>query len=176
MELLFGATEYSTAVDMWSIGCIFCEFILCEPLLPRLGEVDQVNMVPLFRRPYLNKLLGRPTDDVWPGFRSLPAAKTFDLEAAQPYSTLSRTFKYLTAKGLELRQHLLTYDPEKRIMAEEALRHPYFEESPLPKPSSMFNSFPSVASGEKKASLASPSAPVAGGGGAGGPGDGYDFV
>lgn len=24
-ELLFGATEYTTAVDMWSIGCIFAE-------------------------------------------------------------------------------------------------------------------------------------------------------
>ncbi|GAA5872368.1 hypothetical protein JCM8547_000910 [Rhodosporidiobolus lusitaniae] len=167
-ELLFGATEYSTAVDMWSIGCIFGELILREPLLPGRGEIDQVNKI--------FKLLGRPTDDIWPGFRSLPAAKSFNLEAAQPYSTLSRTFKYLTAKGLDLMQRLLTYDPEKRIMAEEALRHPYFEESPLPKPSSMFNSFPSVASGEKKASLASPSAPVAGGGGAGGPGDGYDFV
>lgn len=44
-ELLFGATEYSTAVDMWSIGCIFGELILKEPLLPGKGEIDQVNKV-----------------------------------------------------------------------------------------------------------------------------------
>jgi cell division cycle 2-like protein len=44
-ELLFGATEYSTAVDMWSIGCIFGELILREPLLPGRGEIDQVNKV-----------------------------------------------------------------------------------------------------------------------------------
>lgn len=42
---MFGATEYSTAVDIWSIGCIFGELILREPLLPGRGEIDQVNKV-----------------------------------------------------------------------------------------------------------------------------------
>ena len=27
-ELLLGCKKYSTAVDMWSVGCIFAEFIL----------------------------------------------------------------------------------------------------------------------------------------------------
>lgn len=44
---------------------------------------------------------------------------------------------------------LLAYDPDKRISAEEALKHPYFSESPLPKHSDLFSSFPSVAGGEK---------------------------
>lgn len=44
-ELLLGATEYTTAVDMWSIGCIFGELILKEPLLPGKGEIDQINKV-----------------------------------------------------------------------------------------------------------------------------------
>lgn len=48
-ELLFGATEYTTAVDMWSIGCIFGELILKEPLLPGKGEIDQVSKVGLAR-------------------------------------------------------------------------------------------------------------------------------
>lgn len=56
---------------------------------------------------------------------------------------------------------LLAYDPDKRISAEEALKHPYFSESPLPKHSDLFASFPSVANGEKKqAVFASPSAPA----------------
>lgn len=53
-ELLFGATEYTTAVDMWSIGCIFGELILRKPLVPGRGEIDQVNQV----RP-LNSLCSR---------------------------------------------------------------------------------------------------------------------
>ncbi|SCV69878.1 BQ2448_1272 [Microbotryum intermedium] len=140
-ELLFGATEYTTAVDMWSIGCIFGELILKEPLLPGKGEIDQVAKI--------FKLLGRPTDEMWPGFTKLPNAKNFNLAAAQPYSNLRQTFKYTTAHGLDLMSRLLAYDPEKRISAEEALRHPYFSESPLPKHSDLFASFPSVANGEK---------------------------
>lgn len=44
-ELLLGETEYSTAVDMWSIGCIMGELIQKEPLMPGKGEIDQMNLV-----------------------------------------------------------------------------------------------------------------------------------
>jgi serine/threonine protein kinase len=33
-ELLLTAREYSTSVDMWSVGCIFAEMIRRRPLLP----------------------------------------------------------------------------------------------------------------------------------------------
>lgn len=44
-ELLLGETEYSTAVDMWSVGCVMAELIQKEPLLPGKGEIDQLNRV-----------------------------------------------------------------------------------------------------------------------------------
>ncbi|KAI8848910.1 kinase-like domain-containing protein [Chytridium lagenaria] len=47
-ELLLGETKYSTAIDIWSIGCIFAE--------------------------YLNFL--NPNEKIWPGFSDLPSAKT----------------------------------------------------------------------------------------------------
>ena len=31
-ELLMGSTNYSTAVDIWSMGCIFAEMLRLEPL------------------------------------------------------------------------------------------------------------------------------------------------
>jgi serine/threonine protein kinase len=40
-----------------------------------------------------------------------------------------------------LNGRLLTYDPDKRITAREALRHPFFEESPLPKDPEMMPTF-----------------------------------
>ena len=36
----------------------------------------------------------------------------------------------------------LTYNPAKRITADDALRHPYFQESPLPIEESMFPTWP----------------------------------
>ena len=75
----------------------------------------------------------------------------------------------MTTAGIDLLMSLLTYDPEKRITAEEALQHDYFKsvvihiiplrmlmicwhvhrESPYPKHPDLFGSFPSAAAGEK---------------------------
>ncbi len=54
---------------------------------------------------------------------------------------------------------MLTYDPEQRITADEALKHPFFTESPLPKDPSLFPSFPSKGAGEKRKRVLSPTAP-----------------
>ncbi|KAF8756222.1 Serine/Threonine protein kinase, catalytic domain [Rhizoctonia solani] len=149
-ELLLGEAAYSTAVDMWSVGCIFGELLLHEPLFQAKGEMELLSMI--------FKLLGHPDEKSWPGFSKLPLAKTVNTSAAWP-STLRTKFPHLTRAGLDLLSSLLAYDPAQRISAEEALNHPYFSESPLPKHPSLFGSFPSVAAGEKRRKPDSPSAP-----------------
>lgn len=44
-ELLLGAETYDTAIDMWSIGCIFAELITKDPLLPARNETEQIYKV-----------------------------------------------------------------------------------------------------------------------------------
>ncbi|KAL6302208.1 Pkinase-domain-containing protein [Sparassis latifolia] len=139
-EILMGATTYSTAVDMWSVGCIFAELLLKEPLFQAKGEIELLSMI--------FKLLGPPTPYSWPEFDRLPMAKSISLPPAHP-PQLRHKFPYITAAGLDLMSRLLTYDPEMRISAEEALHHPYFSESPFPKHPDLFGSFPSAAAGEK---------------------------
>ncbi|CDO72342.1 hypothetical protein BN946_scf184977.g39 [Trametes cinnabarina] len=148
-EILMGATTYSTAVDMWSVGCIFAELLLNEPLFQAKGEIEMMFMI--------FKLLGPPTNQAWPGYHTLPLAKSITLPAPHP-PQLRQRIPYITNAGLDLMSRLLAYDPEKRISAEEALKHPYFSESPLPKHPDLFSSFPSAAAGEKKPD--SPSAPA----------------
>jgi cell division cycle 2-like protein len=62
--LLLGQRTYSTAVDMWSVGCIFAEMLTGDPLFPGEGEIDQILRI--------FKVLGAPNEDRWPGFSSLP--------------------------------------------------------------------------------------------------------
>ncbi|KAF8167948.1 Pkinase-domain-containing protein [Crassisporium funariophilum] len=150
-EILLGATTYSTAVDIWSVGCIFAELLLKEPLFQAHGELELLSMI--------FKLLGPPTNNSWPEYFSLPLAKTISLPSPQP-NQFRQKFQYMTTAGIDLMMSLLTYDPERRISAEEALEHPYFSESPFPKHPDLFGSFPSAAAGEKRRKLfESPSAP-----------------
>lgn len=148
-ELLLGTSTYDTSVDMWSVGCIFGELLLKEPLFPGKNETDQLARI--FR------LLGRPTEATWPGFSSMPYARPMH-SSGGTQSILHHQFRYSTEATLDLLERLLAYDPNKRLTAEEALRHPYFSEPPLPAHPDSFGSFPSTAAGEKR-HRGSPDAP-----------------
>ncbi|CAN1305907.1 Shaggy-related protein kinase kappa [Linum perenne] len=52
-ELIFGATEYTTAIDIWSTGCVMAELLLGQPLFPGESGVDQLVEI--------IKVLGTPT-------------------------------------------------------------------------------------------------------------------
>lgn len=115
---MLGATTYSTAVDMWSVGCIFAELILKQPLFQAKGEIEMISMI--------FKLLGPPSRDSWPDYYNLPLAKTISLPPFQP-PQFRQKFPFISDAGIDLMMRFLTYDPECRITAEEALNHPYFK-------------------------------------------------
>nr|XP_020858129.1 cyclin-dependent kinase 3 isoform X5 [Phascolarctos cinereus] len=66
-EILLGCKFYSTAVDVWSIGCIFAEMVTRRALFPGDSEIDQ-----LFR---IFRTLGTPSEATWPGVTQLPDYK-----------------------------------------------------------------------------------------------------
>jgi len=39
-ELIFGATDYDTAIDVWSTGCVVAELMLGEPVFPGDSGLD----------------------------------------------------------------------------------------------------------------------------------------
>ncbi|XVF16956.1 hypothetical protein REPUB_Repub10bG0075400 [Reevesia pubescens] len=41
-EVIFGATEYTTAIDIWSTGCVMAELLIGQPLFPSKSGVDQL--------------------------------------------------------------------------------------------------------------------------------------
>ncbi|XP_042415264.1 glycogen synthase kinase-3 homolog MsK-3-like [Zingiber officinale] len=52
-ELIFGATEYTTAIDIWYVGCVLAELLLGQPIFPGESGVDQLVEI--------IKVLGTPT-------------------------------------------------------------------------------------------------------------------
>ncbi|XP_003931767.3 cyclin-dependent kinase 3 isoform X1 [Saimiri boliviensis] len=122
-EILLGSKFYTTAVDIWSIGCIFAEMVTRKALFPGDSEIDQ-----LFR---IFRMLGTPSEAVWPGVTQLP-----DYKGNFPKWTrkgLEEIVPNLEPEGRDLLMQLLQYDPSRRITAKTALAHRYFS-SPEPSP------------------------------------------
>lgn len=44
--------EYSTPIDLWSVGCIFAELLTMKPLFPGKSEIDQINRIFKVRQHY----------------------------------------------------------------------------------------------------------------------------
>ena len=132
-ELLLGSKVQTTAVDMWAVGCIFGELLDNKPLMTGRSEINQFQLIV--------DLLGTPSDQIWPGFTSLPGAKSINFKR-QPYNNLKHKFSWLSPAGLTLINHLLMYDPCKRASAADCLQNSYFVEKPLPVQPDMMPTFP----------------------------------
>ncbi|KAI3765953.1 hypothetical protein L2E82_16000 [Cichorium intybus] len=129
-EVLLGMKNYGTAIDMWSVGCIMAELLSKKPLFDGHREIEQIDKI--------FKTLGTPNEAIWPGYSKLPGVKSSfvkhsggGLRKRFPAASFMGT-PVVTEMGFDLLSRFLTYDPEKRITAEEALNHGWFRESPLP--------------------------------------------
>eukprot|EP00339_Tiarina_fusa_P023017 CAMPEP_0117028586 /NCGR_PEP_ID=MMETSP0472-20121206/20773_1 /TAXON_ID=693140 ORGANISM="Tiarina fusus, Strain LIS" /NCGR_SAMPLE_ID=MMETSP0472 /ASSEMBLY_ACC=CAM_ASM_000603 /LENGTH=355 /DNA_ID=CAMNT_0004736117 /DNA_START=142 /DNA_END=1205 /DNA_ORIENTATION=- len=137
-ELLLESREYTPAIDMWSVGCIFAELIMQRPIFESEGgEIPHMHKV--------FGIMGTPEEDSWPGCSELPVMKKFSF--TRKPNRLREVIPPVTANTFDLLEKMLCMDPKCRITAEEALRHPYFTENPPPQHPSMMPTFPSQAEG-----------------------------
>lgn len=153
-ELLLCCKEYSTHIDMWSVGCIFAEFVTMNPLFPGKSEVDQLNRI--------FKDLGTPSEAVWTGYNQLPAVQKMTF-AEHPAGRLRTRVApdQLSDLGHKLLQGFLTYDPIRRLTADAALEHAYFKEQPQAIDPAMFPTWPAKSEGGRR-STQSPRPPAGG--------------
>ena len=117
-EILLGQKEYSTPVDMWSIGLIFYEMAHRKPLFAGDCEIDQIFKI--------FQMFGTPNEKTWPGITKLPEFKlTFPQFKGKGINAYNRNIDNV---GLDLLGKMIQLDPAKRISAKQALQHPYFNE------------------------------------------------
>ncbi|XP_034577056.1 putative cyclin-dependent kinase F-2 [Setaria viridis] len=103
-ELLRGARTYGAAVDMWALGCVMSELLTGAPLFEDAKTEDDV------------------------------LHRAHDLEDAMEFTDLAfGDLPELSEAGREVLRGLLSFAPEKRLTAAEALSHRWFdgEDAPL---------------------------------------------
>ncbi|KAG2186858.1 hypothetical protein INT44_003085 [Umbelopsis vinacea] len=120
-ELLFGAKEYSYAVDVWAVGCIFAELMLRTPYVAGDSDMDQLTKI--------FHALGTPSEADWPNMTTLPDYVPF---RTYPKVPLGQYFTAAGSDALDLLEKMLVFDPAKRWTCRECLNHSYFSNAPLP--------------------------------------------
>ncbi|XP_012058341.1 PREDICTED: cyclin-dependent kinase 20 [Atta cephalotes] len=122
-ELLYGARYYTSAIDIWSIGCIFGEMLNTSPLFPGETDIEQLAIV--------LKYLGSPTSESWPELTSLPDYNkiTFPYHKSTSWENIIQDAQ---PEAIDLIRQILIYNSSKRLTAEQALCHTYFYSKPYP--------------------------------------------
>ncbi|KAL0393584.1 UNVERIFIED_CONTAM: Mitogen-activated protein kinase [Sesamum latifolium] len=116
-ELLLNCSEYTTAIDVWSAGCILAEIVTREPLFPGKDYVHQLRLI--------TELLGTPDEGSLKFLRSDNARRYVKQLPMFPKQNLSARFPNMSPLALDLLGKMLIFDPDQRITVDEALCHPF---------------------------------------------------
>ncbi|KAH7288446.1 hypothetical protein KP509_31G026700 [Ceratopteris richardii] len=113
-------TKYTTAIDIWSIGCIFAEVLTRQPLFPGKNVAHQLDLI--------TDLLGTPSPDVIARIRNEKARKYLSAMRKKPPAQFQHKFPNVHPQAVRLLRRLLAFDAADRPTAEEALADPYFKD------------------------------------------------
>ncbi|KAF7295133.1 Protein kinase domain-containing protein [Mycena indigotica] len=117
-ELIFGATNYTTNIDIWSTGCVMAELMMGQPLFPGESGIDQLVEI--------IKILGTPSREQIKTMNPNYMEHKFPQIRPHPFS---KVFRPRTApEAIDLVSKLLEYTPSARLSAVEAMVHPFFDE------------------------------------------------
>ncbi|AQL02008.1 MAP kinase 2 [Zea mays] len=115
-ELLLNSSEYTAAIDVWSVGCIFMELMDRKPLFPGRDHVHQLRL--------LMELIGTPNEGDL-DFVNENARRYIRQLPRHPRQSLPEKFPHVQPLAIDLVEKMLTFDPRQRITVEGALAHPY---------------------------------------------------
>jgi serine/threonine protein kinase len=117
-ELIFGSTDYSTAIDIWSVGCVMAELLLGQPLFPGESGVDQLVEI--------IKVLGTPTREQIQSMNSNYTEFRFPQIKSHPWNKVFRA--RTPQEAVDICGKMLAYSPEERAKPFEMLAHTVFDE------------------------------------------------
>ncbi|KAF0458943.1 MAP kinase [Gigaspora margarita] len=116
-EIMLSFQNYTKAIDMWSVGCIFAEMLGGKPLFKGRDYVDQLNQI--------LGILGTPDEETLRRVGSDRAQVYIRSLPKMPKIPFSQLYPKANLLALDLLEKLLKFDPAARITVEQALAHPY---------------------------------------------------
>ncbi|XP_069589668.1 cyclin-dependent kinase 15 isoform X2 [Ranitomeya imitator] len=123
-DVLLGATDYSSDLDIWGAGCIFIEMLQGYPAFSGVSDAfEQLEKI--------WSVIGTPTEETWPGVSQLPNYKTewLTLSGKQSFGSVwERLSRTMGAEDLAYK--MLKGCPRERISADDALLHKFFSTLP----------------------------------------------
>lgn len=117
-ELIFGNSNYTTSIDVWSVGCVIAELMLGQPIFPGESGVDQLVEI--------IKILGTPTKEQIQAMN--PDYKEYRFPQIRPLPW-EKVFRHRTSReSIDFVSRLLQYDPKGRPTPLSGLLDPFFDE------------------------------------------------
>lgn len=117
-EIILNASEYSKAIDIWSVGCIMAEVLGRKPFFPGNDYLDQIKKIV--------DILGTPTHDDMSFIESEQGKKFIKSLPKATKKEFSSLFPKANKVGLDLLSRMLAFNPKNRLTVEECLAHHYF--------------------------------------------------
>jgi len=116
-ELLLNHATVSKKIDIWSAGCVMAELLTGTVFLPGKSPAHQLELI--------LKMLGTPTNmekskGSRQGVEYLRRLRRYEGEKWED------RFKGVSPNAIDLLKKMLQFDPDDRISASDAMRHPYF--------------------------------------------------
>mmetsp|Transcript_8038 Transcript_8038/g.16230 ORF Transcript_8038/g.16230 Transcript_8038/m.16230 type:complete len:384 (+) Transcript_8038:80-1231(+) len=118
-EIMLACQDYTKAIDIWSVGCIFAELLGRKPFFPGEDYINQLTII--------SKKIGKPPKSDL-DFVSSDKAKRFMMRLEdKPARPLTSFFPKATPEAIDLLGKMLKINPASRCDVEEALAHPYLK-------------------------------------------------
>ncbi|CAF1367578.1 unnamed protein product [Rotaria sordida] len=119
-EVILGYTEYSQAIDLWSMGCILAEMFGRKPIFSGTNTIAQIQLIFI--------ILGTPSKSYLSSLHSDCFRRLILSVGHRQPANFKALYPNATDDGVDLLRQLLVFDPEQRISATIALKHNFVNE------------------------------------------------
>lgn len=116
-EIILCYQDYSEAIDVWSSGCVLAELLGRTPLFNGDDYVSQLNRI--------LQIMGTPPPTLIERIASKNVQEYIYKLGNIPTQSFRLLFPHANPFAINLLEHMLNYNPKKRITVNNALKHSY---------------------------------------------------